>query len=55
MIEITLTVPDADHASALIEHLMCDGMMYIAMPITIKMEEKPNDCLRIDEAHSNQN
>lgn len=39
MITITLTVPDADHAESIITHLMADGMMYMAMPLSLKIED----------------
>lgn len=43
MIKITLTVQDTDQAEAVINHLMCDGFMYTALPVTISVQEKPQE------------
>ena len=39
MITITLQVPDAEHAEEVVKCLMQDGMMYLAMPLTMKVED----------------
>ena len=40
MITIKLTVPDGDHAASIIDHLMTDVMLDMALPITIEIKEE---------------
>jgi hypothetical protein len=43
MITVTVTVPDTDQAAAVVAHLLCDGMMYMQLPMTIEITEEEDE------------
>ena len=43
MIAITVTVHDVDQAEEVVNHLMCDGMMYMALPLQITIRDTEVD------------